>query len=79
MFDADTDSLRSRVAEDDATAAAPAAADVALKPNCLAIQTSINEHLAGAGYRPESKLRQIYDPIIALRLVYPQGTTKGST
>ena len=77
MFDADTDSLRSRVADDDATAAA--AADVAFKPNCLAIQTSINEHLAGAGCRPESKLRQIYDPIIELWLVYPQGTTKGST
>ena len=50
LFDADTDSLRSRVADDDATAAA--AADVAFKPNCLAIQTSINEHLAGAGAVP---------------------------
>jgi len=50
LFDADTDSLRSRVADDDATAAA--AADVAFKPNCLAIQTSINEHLADAGAVP---------------------------
>ena len=40
------------MADDDATAAAPAAADVALKPNCLAIQTSINEHLADAGAVP---------------------------
>jgi hypothetical protein len=77
LFDSDTDPLRSRVADDDATVAAPAAVDVAFKPNCLAIQTSINEHLAGG--RSESKLRQIYDPIIELRLVYPQGTTKGRT
>jgi len=78
LFDADTDSLRSRVADDDADADL-AATDVAFKPNCLAIQISINEHLADAGCRPESKLGQIYDAIIAVRLVYPQGTTKGST
>lgn len=78
MFDANSDPLKCRVADDDATAADPAAADVAFKPNCLAILTSINEHLADAGCRPESKLRQIYDPIIEHRLVYPQGTTKGS-
>ena len=66
------------MADDDASAADPAAADVAFKPNCLAIQTSTNKHLTDAACRPESTLGQIYDPIIALRLVYPQGTTKGS-
>jgi hypothetical protein len=77
LFDADTDPVRSSVADDDAPAEVCAAADVAFKPNCLAIKTSINEHPADAGCRPESKLGQIYDPIIELWLVYPQGTTKG--
>jgi len=53
LFDSGTDALRFGVADDDATDADRAAADVAFKPNCLGIQTSIHEHPADAGCRPQ--------------------------
>lgn len=43
-FDTGTDPLRCAGAEDDAAEADGAAADIAFKPNCLAMQTSIGEH-----------------------------------
>jgi hypothetical protein len=52
LFEADTDTLMPDVAVDDAADADRAAADIAFKPNCLGIQTSINEHPADAGCPP---------------------------
>jgi hypothetical protein len=43
-FEPETDPLRCAGADDDATEADGAAADIAFKPNCLAMQTSIDEH-----------------------------------
>lgn len=53
LFNADADSFRPGVARDDAADAGRAADDVAFKPNCLGIQTSINEHPADAECRPQ--------------------------
>jgi hypothetical protein len=47
-FETDADALMPGVADDEAAAADRAAADVAFKPNCLGIQTSIHEHPADA-------------------------------
>ena len=52
-FSAGADSFRSGVVRDDAADAGRAADDVAFKPNCLGMQTSINEHPADAGRRPQ--------------------------
>lgn len=52
LFEADTDTLMPDVTVDDAADTDRAAADIAFKPNCLGIQTSINEHPADAGCPP---------------------------
>ena len=52
LFEADIDALMPDVAVDDAADAVRAAADIAFKPNCLGIQTSIHEHPADAGCPP---------------------------
>jgi hypothetical protein len=77
-LDSDPDRCNAGIADDDVVAADGAAARVAFKPNCLAIQTSLDAHSAEAVASPDSNLRQTYHPIIAAQLVYPQGTTKGS-
>jgi len=59
-LDADTDSIKSAVAVDDA-AAGRATADDVFKPNCLGIQASIDAHPLTPGAVPEFNLRQIDD------------------
>jgi hypothetical protein len=53
VFEADADALMPGVAVDDAADADRAAVDIAFKPNCLGIQTSIHKHPADAGYGPQ--------------------------
>jgi hypothetical protein len=53
LLNANIDAIRPRVPLDDPSDAERAAADVAFKPNCLGIQTSIQEHSTNAESGPK--------------------------